>query len=412
MTATLQRLLKTPKLKPDESFTGYILRLTEENGYSSPSWIINLANFENNLTLPNYSFRSISAESFELLASLSNSTGLELAQITYQRVDTRSRLFHAFFGAPIHRSFIQAKRPKICSECLREAAYCRRIWEFILITVCPIHRCMLIDQCPNCNRPIKWVRTSVCICPCKFDWRESTVLPVGDLEVNLARVIHHLCGLPCGEDSHDFSRHNPVLKLSLQDLTQVVIFTAGQLQGSSLTLGWHLLSIKKVKSFHHLFAAAYYIFDDWPTHFYKFLNWWRTNERAAHPGYRPLNSVLYKDFGKLYMGLYEKLSASQFNFIRKAFIDYLVKEWDGCDLSFFARNRNIEHSDKVKYISKSDAKLLLDTDDAWINRLIWTGRLKTKVRSKGMKRLIFVDVLDVANLAHRKGQGGKQFIDK
>jgi hypothetical protein len=173
---------------------------------------------------------------------------------------------------------------------------------------------------------------------------------------------------------------------------------AGQLQGISLTIGWPLLSMKKVEDLHHLFTAAYYIFDDWPNHFYDFLHWWYVNKRNANPGYHPLNSVLYKDFGKLYMGLYKQLSASQFDFIREAFIDYLVKEWNGCDLSFFARNKNMEHSHKVKYVSKSDAKLLLDTDDAWINRLIWTGRLKTKVRSKGMKRLIFIDVLDIANI--------------
>lgn len=398
MTSGLKRLLKTPKLKSDESFTGYILRLAEENGYGSPFWIINLAKFENILALPNYSFRSIPSEPFELLASLSNSTSLELAQLTYQPVGTPSHHFHEFFGFPVHRSFIEARHPKVCPECLREAAYCRRIWEFILITVCPTHRCMLIDMCPNCKRPIKWVRSSVCICPCKFDWRETTVVPVEDHEVNLARVIHHLCGLPCGEDRHYFSRQNPALKLSLQDFTQAVIFMAGQLQGFSLTISWPLLSIKKVKSFHHLFATAYYIFDDWPNNFYEFLNWWCSDKRDANPAYLRLQTVLSEEFGKLYMGLYKTLSASQFNFIREAFINYLVKEWNGCDLSSLARYKSKGRSHKVKYVSKSDAKLLLGADDAWINRLIWTGRLKTKMRSKGMKRLIFVDVVDMAKL--------------
>lgn len=398
MTTGFQRLLKTPKPKSDESFAGYILRLSEENGYSSPIWIINLANFENKLIFPNYSFRSVPSEPFKVLANLSNSTSLELAQITYQPVDTRSHYFHLFFGAPVHRSFIQAREPKICPECLREAAYCRRVWEFILTTVCPTHRCLLIDKCPNCNQPIQWVRSSVCICPCKFDWRESTTVPVEGREITLARVIHHLCGLSCGEDRHDFSRQNPALKLSLQDLTQAIIFMSGQLQGISLTIGWPLLSIRKAKDIHHLFTAAYYMFDDWPNHFYEFLDWWCVNKRAANLGYQPLHSVLYQDFGKLYTGLYKQLSASQFDFIREAFIDYLVKEWNGCDLSSFARNRNIGRSHKVRYVSKSDARLLLGTDEAGINHLIWTGRLKTKVRSKGMKRLIFVDVTDLAKL--------------
>lgn len=215
--AAFQRLLKTPKPKSDESFTGYILRLAEENGYRSPLWIIALANFDDKLILPNYSFTPISSESFKLLASLSGSTVSELAQITYQPVDTRSYHFNLFFGTPVHRSFIQPRHPKVCPECLRERAYCRRVWEFVLITVCPVHKCMLIDECPNCKKPIKWRRSKVSSCPCKFDWRKSKVIPVQDYEINLARVIHYLCDLSY-KDKHYFPQQNPALKLSLQDL--------------------------------------------------------------------------------------------------------------------------------------------------------------------------------------------------
>ncbi len=35
----LLRLLRTPKPRPDESFPGYLLRLTEENSYDSMHWI-------------------------------------------------------------------------------------------------------------------------------------------------------------------------------------------------------------------------------------------------------------------------------------------------------------------------------------------------------------------------------------
>lgn len=177
-----------------------------------------------------------------------------------------------------------------------------------------------------------------------------------------------------------------------------LIFIVGQLRGLSLTTSWPLSSMRKINDFHHLFTDAYYIFHDWPNHFYEFLNWWRTQERNVVLGYQRLQSVLYKDFGKLYTGIYKTLSASQFDFIREAFIEYLVKEWNGCDLSSFARNKNMGRPHKVKYVSKSDTRLLLDADDAWINHLIWTGRLKTKVRSKGMKRLIFIDVADITKL--------------
>jgi hypothetical protein len=158
--------------------------------------------------------------------------------------------------------------------------------------------------------------------------------------------------------------------------------------------------MRKIKGFHQLFTDAYYIFDDWPHHFYEFLNWWRTEERNIVYGYQRLQSVLFKDFGKLYTGLYKTLSVGQFDFIREAFIDYLVKEWKGCDLSSFARNKKMGKYPKTKYVSKSDARRLLAADDESINHFIQTGRLKTEVRSKGMKRLIFIDVKDIATLMH------------
>jgi hypothetical protein len=216
--------------------------------------------------------------------------------------------------------------------------------------------------------------------------------------MNLARVVHHLCGLSYDKDRHYFSQQNPALKLSLQDLTYAVIFMAGQLRGLSLTTSWPLLSTGKIKDFHNLFTGAYYIFDEWPNHLYEFLNWWRTQKRATGLGYQRLQSVLYKDFGKLYMGIYKSLYASEFDFIRNAFVDYLVKEWEGTDLSSFASNKDKSRHPKVKYVSKSDAKRLLDADDEWINHFIQTGRLRTEVRSKGMKRLIFIEVTDIAKL--------------
>jgi hypothetical protein len=402
MAVVVQRLLRTLKPKADESLTGYILRLAETNGYDSPIWIMNLASIHSGLIIANYSFKPTSSESFRLLANLGGSTIEELASITYQPTGERFDYYYLFFGNPVHRSFIRPRHPRVCPECLREAAYCRRVWEFTLITVCPVHKCMLIDECPKCERQIRWVRSSVSRCQCKFDWRKSPVLPVQDYELKLARVVYCLCGLYYGEDTPLLSQQNPSLKLTLQDLTYAVVFMAGQLRGLSITTCWPLLSIGRIKELHHLFTGAYYIFDDWPNHFYEFLNWWQTQQRNAIHDYQRLPSILYKDFGKLYTGLYRILSGSQFDFMRESFVDYLVKEWEGCDLSSFARNKDAQRYSKVKYVSKSDARRLLDAEDEWINHFIRAGRLKTKVRSKGMKRLIFIDIKDIAKLIHEK----------
>lgn len=88
-----------------------------------------------------------------------------------------------------------------------------------------------------------------------------------------------------------------------------------------------------------------------------------------------------------------------FLLIRNAFVGYLLEEWEGYDLSLLIRKKSTGCGRKVKYISKSDARRLLDADDEWINHCILTGRLRTKMVSKGMKRLIFIDVADIAELS-------------
>lgn len=45
----LERLLLTPKPLEDESLAGYILRITDYNGYENSSWIYTMAIFEESM---------------------------------------------------------------------------------------------------------------------------------------------------------------------------------------------------------------------------------------------------------------------------------------------------------------------------------------------------------------------------
>ncbi|MDT7541678.1 MAG: hypothetical protein QOE33_1582 [Acidobacteriota bacterium] len=377
---------------------GYITRLTEQNGYDSPAWIMNLAKLNFNLRGHSFSFLSNKSESFNRLANLSCIDPSELTLLTYQPLGNKYDNFYLFFETPVHKDFIRPGHPKICPQCLSDAAYCRRIWEFILVTVCPIHKCQLIDECPNCNQRITWGRSRLTTCQCKFDWRDSLVLTIPESESRLTRLVFQMCGLLSNGEKPFLPQHTPLLALGLNDLTLAIIFIAGQQQGLSLSTIHHLIPRRKNKDFHKLFTDAFYIFENWPNNYYRFLDWCSAQKRNIPPVYDRLQSVLYKDFGKLYIGIHTTLSSSQFDFMRKAFVNYLLSEWKGVDISAFTRNKDKGRQSLIRYVSKSDAKRLLDVDDNHINYHIEIGKLKTKVRSKGMKRLIFVDVADIARL--------------
>jgi hypothetical protein len=240
-------------------------------------------------------------------------------------------------------------------------------------------------------------------CQCKFDWRDSPVASVTESELQLTRLVFQVCGLLSDEGKSFLPQRNPLFALGLKDFTLAMIFIAGQQQGLSLSTINHLIPRRKNNDFHKLFTKAFYIFENWPNNYYCFLDWCSAQKRNIPPVYERLQSVLYKDFGKLYTGIHTILSDTKFDFMRKAFVDYLLSKWKGCDISAFTRNKDKGQYGSIKYVSKSDAKRLLNADDEWINHFIQIGRLRTMVRSKGMKRLIFVKVTDIAELIHEKG---------
>jgi len=128
-------------------------------------------------------------------------------------------------------------------------------------------------------------------------------------------------------------------------------------------------------------------------------------ERNVDPIRQRLKSALYRDFGKFYIGLYNKLTAGQFEFIKKSFIEYLNDMWDGGYISTLDSKKGITPQHKSKYISRIDARRLLEADDDQIYQLIGMGKVKTMVQSKGKKRLIFIDLADVSRLKRRLTKG-------
>jgi hypothetical protein len=401
-----ERLIRTRVPEADESFLGYIVRLTEQNFYNSPSWVLRLTELDPaQLTTES----ALTFESAKRLSGLSRLTGVsttKLARTTYRVAPSpSSEPYYWFFDQSVPQYVVRLKHPKICSECLAEAPYCRRIWDLSIFTACPKHKCLLIDECPRCKKGISWARSSVSTCRCEFDWRESPKLRVKESELELAHHVYRLCGLSSGESStSNQTDQSPILRLSLQDLLKAIFFIAGQYKGLSSVTSKHLMPGGRNKEYHALFIKAYSVFQDWPKNYYRFLDWRRTQERNVSPIKQRLKSTLYKDFGKFYLGLYNMLATSQFDFMRSEFNQYYIKNCGtGCDSS---SDSSIDPtlSKGVRFISKSDARRLLGTDNHTLNGFIKTGTLTTKVRSKGKKRLIFIELAGLANLKSKLGR--------
>jgi TniQ len=389
------RLLRTPKPWPDESLMAFILRLTESNYYDLPSWILELSG------LTTYSFVLGPPDKLERLSRLTGVGVPELADLGHPPAGAEDSLTYnnCFFGLPVPKYCLRVESPKLCPVCLAESPYFRRVWDLAAVTVCPIHRVMLIDECPQCSRRIGWRRRKVCACRCEFDFRRAEAASVGAAELSLTEHIHRLCGLLTPGRNAEGDSNNPLLELTLNDCLRALLFIAGQYQNILDTKGKNIATQKQNSEIHALLLRAWAVFDDWPRNYFEFLTWRRTHKANGRPS-DICGTGLKRDFGKFYYGLFEQLAASKFDFLRDGFGKYLSQHWPGGYLGMLSRPKlNGLRAADNKYVTNREARRLLGIDLCWLDRFVEMGKLEAVVvtRSRG-RRFYLVDVKSLEEL--------------
>lgn len=316
------QLLRTSRPKADENLMGYLLRLADLNGYERLHWILRLAGFRSHFLHKNCPIPFVSEESLHRLAFVTRSNVKELVALTYSSPRRGGLGLRLFNGSPIHQFVLRTKTPRLCPECFHDSAYCRRVWDIALVTVCLRHKRLLIDECPGCRRRITWLRSQVSACHCGYDWRQSPPLPVAEPELVLTRHLHYLCKVKDETAETALVNHKaPAFKLTLKDFVTAIIFIVRQYQKTLLrrsrVLAGHSTEL------HQLFVKAYATLTEWPDNYYSFLAWQQTKETHFIHKSKNLGFRTTKDFGRLYTGLQTTLAGRQFNFMRVAFKKYL-----------------------------------------------------------------------------------------
>jgi hypothetical protein len=131
------------------------------------------------------------------------------------------------FGSPAPRTAIRAHRPKVCTACLIEYRYVRKIWDLTAVTACPIHKCLLLDECPKCSRRLPLTRRYLSICNCEYDWRHSSPINVEESELEVTRRVHSLCNLSGGSiRGVEDVKADPLNTLELKYLLSALFFSS------------------------------------------------------------------------------------------------------------------------------------------------------------------------------------------
>src|SRR3954466_478428 len=101
------KLLVRPKPETGESFIGYLVRLTELNGYDTPSWILSLTDIDYMELQWTFSFVFGKFRSLEKFADLTDNAVSDLNALIYHPSNLpqgKSEHEYDFYDASLNRS--------------------------------------------------------------------------------------------------------------------------------------------------------------------------------------------------------------------------------------------------------------------------------------------------------------------
>ncbi len=154
-------LVVTPRPAATDSLMGYLLRLSEANGYPTVSYVLVL--------LHDQWFRSaIGRLDASPLVDIAGLTADEAAHLTL-RPQTEPRAYIRILGHDLPTYEVNLRRPKVCPCCLAEGSGCEAFWDLAQATACPVHRVMLVTRCTHCDSNLAWARSKVSKCVCGAD---------------------------------------------------------------------------------------------------------------------------------------------------------------------------------------------------------------------------------------------------
>ena len=160
-------LLIRPKWFEDESWGGYLLRLSEMNGLdgvTSLSRRLNLTVIELMLSSPHHVLPRLGIH--QMAPALPSQLATGKGRTKWIRLHHSGRSIYS----------------RVCPMCLSQDQHphVRSIWDLALNLVCKIHDRCLLDTCPNCSKPIDFLRPSISRCTCGQDFRLIDMLMVPD----------------------------------------------------------------------------------------------------------------------------------------------------------------------------------------------------------------------------------------
>lgn len=374
--------------KEDESYLGFLLRLTELNAYDTTRWVLQGARMPLGLAGGGLVAR-IEVD----LPSLAEATKLDITDLRPLAYDPVTYRYQGpVLGSSRPPHVLRLRRPKVCPECLRQANYCRKQWDYLAVTACPIHHVMLLEDCPACRNPIAWLRKSVSTCRCGADWRDTQVAGLSESDTIVSTVLYQILA-PLSRSKHNGETSNPLYNVDLSSFLGALFFVSIHQRDPDTVHSFPQMNILEI---HEVMLKAFSVFEFWPTNFHRFLEQHCSRSRLSKSTNGLLNR--FGSFGRqLYRVSYLPTKIAQI--LQHEFERYVFENWDE---GYVSAPRWFRLRQADKYVSRQKAATILNVDPCTIEGLISDGNLKGTVLRKGSKQRVFL--VEAQSVENYKGR--------
>jgi TniQ len=248
------KLVRHPAPFATESLPGYVLRLTELNGYGSPRSIYKLAGM-------NATESSLSKFDCSKLAAIANQPVEMIERIAFNSKRTRSL---DLLGKPAAMDDLNLTRARHCPDCVTGKGFIEAHWHVDCMVACPVHGKAAVWFCPKCKSGLSWIRTGLLRCGCGTELLDVPLASYSNADFLLLDVVRSKvlgdridrindCGMP----------YEQLVSMELHDILRLVYVMGRTKLGT--------IHSEKARKGKHLLRAAAWALTDWPSNFQKIL---------------------------------------------------------------------------------------------------------------------------------------------
>lgn len=365
-------LLRTPHPKPTESLFGYILRVSECNGFESPWHVLDLAGYnQNEMWSPGFIP--------DKLATILNVNSAELHPMRYRASDQieQFKLHRHLLGGSNKYSHLRLEHPAICPDCIEQNGHIDLFWDLSAAIACPIHGKKALVHCPACNEPISWFRRGLNRCKCGHRFASCDTTPAPGYEIHLMQLLHAKCHDYECSDSISFE-HLPLTPLRSMSLRSFLELCCSLGEFASKSEGCSTTQSTREKNT----SNAANVLDNWPHNYHLFLKRLGETEGSDTKNVRKRYSSFYQSM------FVQRESSTDFQFLKKELIQFVGNNWE----AGYIDSRLLSNLDSsTRFIASNKAAELFGVDQRTLADWAAKGKIAATEFKTGTTSRLIVD---------------------